>query len=712
LTQPEVSVIIPVYNVEKYLRQCLDSVVNQTLWDIEVVCVDDGSTDNSSAILAEYAVRDTRITVLAQEHTGVSRARNRGIATASGKYVSFIDADDYININTLERLVKIADKNEADIVVFGGVTFPAIDDWANRCLSPRNVAYRSKFIRALFKENGSRPFIHNKIFNRYFLESNHLLFSEELALGEDQVFQFFAFPRAHQITYISDKLYHYRQDNENSAMVRFNSDHQKKLDQHIKIINIIYEKWIRTGDMKGNENDWLNWSVDMVFPYWSIAGYNQKKNVAGNFTSIVKKLSHVAKPTRTNKVKIEEMTGFATDSHSIKVSVIVPVYNAERYLRQCLASVANQSLSDIEIICVDDGSPDSSYKIMEEFAQADSRFVLLQQKNQYAGVARNNGMKLARGEYLCFLDADDFCESSMLEETYNAARKDDADICLFEVKYYNTETKIKVNAPWILRKDFLPSKRPFSRLDIPDKILNISIGCAWGKLYRRAFVEKEGLQFQPLRNNNDVYFVETSLVKAGRITTVERPLLYYRTAVKDSLQATRGGVSENSTHFFRALSAVKKEAENKGIYREIRRSFVNKALSDCLHNLNDSQDEASFKYIYEKLRTQIFEELDLLDIDESYLHKNYSASLFRQYENIRKYTVTEYLYIENQSSRWQLQNSNKICSNNARNNEDSTREISSGTLWFTDRLNRCWCCYQERGLKYTLYRVKEHLLGR
>jgi glycosyltransferase involved in cell wall biosynthesis len=494
-------------------------------------------------------------------------------------------------------------------------------------------------------------------------------------------------------------------------MIRFNADNQKKLDQHIKMVHIVYEKWLRTGDIQGNETDWLNWSVDMLYPYWSIAGYNQKKNVARAFASIVQKLSPVAKPTRTNKVKIDEMAGFAADSNSIKVSVIIPVYNAERYLRQCLASVANQSLFHIEIICVDDGSTDSSYKVMEEFARADSRFVLLQQKNQYAGVARNNGMKSARGEYLCFLDADDFFESSMLEETYNAGRKDDADICLFEAKYYNTETKVKENAPWILRKDFLPSKRPFSRLDIPDKILNISIGCAWGKLYRRTFVEKEGLQFQPLRNNNDVYFVETSLVKAGRITTVAKPLLYYRTAVKDGLQATKGKASENSIHFFRALSAVKKETENKGIYRDIRRSFVNKALSDCLHNLNDTQDEASFKYIYAMLKTQIFKELDLLDIDKSYLHKNYSVSLFNQYKKIKKYTVTEYLNIENRSLKRQLQNSNIIFSNNPRNNKP-TKEIGSGNLWFSNKLNSCWCCYQEHGLIYTLHRVKEHLLER
>ena len=88
---PKVAVIIPVYNVEKYLRQCLDSIVNQTLRDIEIICVDDGSTDGSSAILAEYASKDPRVKVLTREHTNAGAARNAGMAVATGEYLGFVD---------------------------------------------------------------------------------------------------------------------------------------------------------------------------------------------------------------------------------------------------------------------------------------------------------------------------------------------------------------------------------------------------------------------------------------------------------------------------------------------------------------------------------------------------------------------------------------------------------------------------------------------
>ena len=92
-----------------------------------------------------------------------------------------------------------------------------------------------------------------------------------------------------------------------------------------------------------------------------------------------------------------------------KVSVIIPVYNAEKYLRQCLDSVVNQTLRDIEIICVDDGSTDGSIEILREYEQKDSRVKVLCQKNQYAGVARNNGLSHASGEYVFFMDSDDYC---------------------------------------------------------------------------------------------------------------------------------------------------------------------------------------------------------------------------------------------------------------------------------------------------------------
>ncbi|MBP3847839.1 glycosyltransferase [bacterium] len=117
---PKISVIIPIYNVEKYLRQCLDSVVNQTIKDIEIICVNDGSTDNSQAILNEYAKKDERFVVINQVNQGLSVARNNGLNSATGKYVAFIDSDDYLlNNNYFEKLYNACEKYNADIAVAG-----------------------------------------------------------------------------------------------------------------------------------------------------------------------------------------------------------------------------------------------------------------------------------------------------------------------------------------------------------------------------------------------------------------------------------------------------------------------------------------------------------------------------------------------------------------------------------------------------------------
>ena len=105
-----------------------------------------------------------------------------------------------------------------------------------------------------------------------------------------------------------------------------------------------------------------------------------------------------------------------------KVSVIIPVYNTEKYLRQCLDSVVNQTLRDIEIICVDDGSTDGSIEILREYEQKDSRVKMLCQKNQYAGVARNNGLNYASGEYVFFMDSDDYCCHELLERAVDRAK--------------------------------------------------------------------------------------------------------------------------------------------------------------------------------------------------------------------------------------------------------------------------------------------------
>ena len=125
-----------------------------------------------------------------------------------------------------------------------------------------------------------------------------------------------------------------------------------------------------------------------------------------------------------------------------KISVIIPVYNAEKYLEKCLDSILQQTFREIEVICVDDGSQDASKQILRRYASQDARVIVVEQKNMYAGVARNRGMELAKGKYLIFLDADDFFHPDMLRRAYACSEQYRADITIFNVKCFSDQTKI------------------------------------------------------------------------------------------------------------------------------------------------------------------------------------------------------------------------------------------------------------------------------
>lgn len=191
----------------------------------------------------------------------------------------------------------------------------------------------------------------------------------------------------------------------------------------------------------------------------------------------------------------------------VKVSVILPVYNAERYIEECLESLVNQTLKEIEIICVDDGSVDGSLEILRKYEKKDERIKVICQKNLYAGVARNNGMKYATGKYMIFLDSDDFFDSTLLEKTYNEAECCDAEVVLFGARSINDNTNEIRPMPWVFRKEIFPEYVPFNCRDVSGQLLNFTSPNPWSKLFKTEFIKKNNLQFQQLHSSNDVFFV-------------------------------------------------------------------------------------------------------------------------------------------------------------------------------------------------------------
>ena len=230
---PKISVIVPVYNVERYLPQCLDSIINQTFRDIEIICINDGSTDNSGIILEEYAQKDSRLKVLNQENQGLSVARNNGIAQATGEYISFIDSDDFIHLEFLDTLYQTLIQSNCDIA---GCDFQKV--YNNEVPVLGNIKFK-KYVSALDVLLNKKNFIHFNVWNKLYKREiiKDIQFVENLYF-EDWVFNLCVFAQNTSFAWINEKLYGYRISNQSIVRSQFN---HKKLEDYVRGIEIVAE---------------------------------------------------------------------------------------------------------------------------------------------------------------------------------------------------------------------------------------------------------------------------------------------------------------------------------------------------------------------------------------------------------------------------------------------------------------------------------------
>lgn len=314
---------------------------------------------------------------------------------------------------------------------------------------------------------------------------------------------------------------------------------------------------------------------------------------------------------------------------SVKVSVIIPVYNAEKYLAECMDSVIEQTLKNIEIICVDDGSADESLRILKEYEKADRRVRILCQENAGAGAARNAGLAAAKGEYLSFLDADDFFEPDMLERAYSKAKEQKAQVIVFGSDQYREDLETFQEVGWTLRKHALPPYRPMNYQTFTENVFKVFVGWTWDKLFEREFVLKYQLKFQEQRTSNDLSFVFTAIVLAERIEVEEAVLAHQRRGNPESLSNTR---EKSWGCFYEALKALRENLIRYGLFYELEQDFINYALHFSLWNLNTIQGENK-KVLYKMLKRRWFRELGITGHKKEYF---YNQREYRQYREIMK----------------------------------------------------------------------------
>lgn len=222
------------------------------------------------------------------------------------------------------------------------------------------------------------------------------------------------------------------------------------------------------------------------------------------------------------------------------ISIIIPVYNSDKYLNECLSSVKNQTYKNFEVLCIDDGSTDNSKRIIQSYCELDCRFKYFYKEHSNAGEARNVGIEYSLGEYLLFIDSDDFLNKSILEELNKVILSKNSDIIIFQYKLYNDINKRFSKYSYGIHCN---RKYDFCLADMRSERFSFTNISVWNKLYRAKFIQHNNLKFKSRKVINDLFFSWSSLICAKQITLCKTVGIYYRVntgrSISDNLLYTK-----------------------------------------------------------------------------------------------------------------------------------------------------------------------------
>ena len=401
----KVSVIIPVYNPGVWLHECMRSVLDQSLRNIEVICIDDGSTDGSLDRLNEYAAQDIRVKVLSQPNSGAAVARNNGLDHANGEFVAFMDPDDlYPDTEVLATLYSKAVANGVDAC--GGCMMQFFPDGRKiEHYSGLNFGY--EFTKEGIVDYSDYQFEYGYtrfIYRRKIIEDHGIRFPELLRFQDPPFFvtAMLAIKRFYALPFVT---YCYRATDQGKKVDWFSND-CRRARHYLRGMTMLLELADKhgLGLLRVREMERL------------LCG-------GGRFLW----QEHIAE-------RIQDDLDRIMCDHMPLVSVIVPAYNVERFVGDCLDSVLAQKYRNLEVICVNDGSTDDSLRIIESYRErfvGACRLIVHSQENGGLSAARNAGLDLATGKYVYFLDSDDMIAPETIAELVALSERENLDQVIF-----------------------------------------------------------------------------------------------------------------------------------------------------------------------------------------------------------------------------------------------------------------------------------------
>lgn len=641
---PKVSVILPVYNAEEHVRECLDSLLGQSLKDVEILCTDRGSTDGSAAILREYAARYPRIRVLEEKISGLHAALNAGLREAVGEYVYICGAHDYFDAQMLETMYLHAAAERAQVCVCAACLFDEairsctkLTDWLNAELLPAGSTYSAKDIADnLYSVIG--PDVRNKLISGKYLREIKLAFPE----GQDTNALYFGFlllAQAACITVCKDTFVTHRE----AAVCTANSEAEHTLGFYVSMLET--RAALKNADLlKVADRSFVNYCLhdalarldaassgeaySKIYRVLQREGFEKlgmmqrSRKYFDEETEYERMLAilntepeiEAVEEMKRLQARLKHLTdGFLPDESvlrdvpldgPVKVSVIIPVYNTQAYLEECLDSVLAQTLKNIEILCVDDGSTDASGQILTEYAARDSRIRVLRKKNGGQSSARNLGLKEASGAYVLFLDSDDLLEEDALRTLYCYAAYYELDQLFYMASvFYESPDLIDENANFLTyynRTGEYTHTETGRSMFLRQKANNDFKPSPCLQLLRHAFLTENALSFYEGIIHEDELFTLQCISLAKRVRVLNAQ--FYRRRVRAESTMTSAKAFKNIYGYYVCVREMLQfiEAHSLGRYTEFQI-----ALLDRLYDLSGMASNLAASFTREEIMPYI-----------------------------------------------------------------------------------------------------------
>ena len=564
-----ISVIVPVHNTKQYIEECLDSIINQTYKEIEIICID-SSTDETTDILKKYAAYNSQIKHIVDNNSSYGYKLNLGFAVAQGEYIAIIDSDDYMESDMLRTLLQYAEKYKVDFVKSDYSPF-YIENGKKVIFGYEPSASDSNIYGKVFSCEEYPELLYNNavsiwtgLYRRDFIINNKIVLNEsEGASFQDTGFSMISHVLASRIFYLKKSFYRYRTDNANSSVK--SQKKNKVIAEELRWVDAQIEKnKIKNTDilfaLRMKKIIAYEWNIDRLAREAALefADYvHQELEEQYVKTGIVEKMPEYIRIKydsvfyareryeNNHKELVLRIGKNLVQNENPIISVIIPVYNVEQYLQECLISVLEQSEKNIELICVNDGSTDHSLDILEEFASLDGRIRIINQENHGLAYTRNVAFSVAKGKYIVCLDGDDMFRENALEELLYIAEKNTTDIvyfdaeCLFEpgVEYdkgkddYYTRRK-----SYGLRTGKEIFAQTFIKEKFTDSVCLLMINREW--------LKEQDIHFYNGILYEDCLFSVQCMMKAKRVFHINQKFYIYRIR-KNSIMTSNPYRAEN-----------------------------------------------------------------------------------------------------------------------------------------------------------------------